>query len=530
MARTNTSATNVGAVDINVDPYAGYSIGGKPILPLTGGEDNVLNHLWYGVTIASPNNVITYSFMQTPTLTGRYNAPRDPGTASDNPHSAFFPGQAAADGYYPFTTEQQAAARAAIQLWDDLIPQHFVETRGNGADIQFANSNDPGQAYAWPPYWSGLGSSFQGDVFTHDPVTNPSNMQFGFGQYGNTTLVHEIGHTLGLSHPGNYNAGSGGPITYGNDAEYFQDSQEYTIMSYFGAWNTGGAPIDWRYSGGIFYDNSPQGPMLHDIYAIQTAYGLDPTTRATATVYGFNSNAGNALYDFNQNFTPYLSLYDAGGNDTIDLSGFHASQYLNLNSGEFSSIGDVLMSTAQFGHAFHDGYLAATGVDLYTRGYTDTVLGNIALSGLASTEAANAAAIAADTGVGGIGTVNYENFSIAYNTIIENAVGGQGNDLIVGNGAANRIDGQGGNDVLIGGANGDVFVFQNNGSTDTIADFQTGLDKIDLSGVNGASAAYVSYNAAAHSVQIDTNHDGTADMFIKVFGTGPVASDYIFHA
>jgi serralysin len=329
------------------------------------------------------------------------------------------------------------------------------------------------------------------------------------------------------------------PITYAGDAQYFQDSQEYTIMSYFGAWETGGAPIDWRYTGGAFYDSSPQGPMLHDIYAIQTAYGADPTTRSGDTTYGFHSNAGNALYDFNQNPLPYYAIYDAGGaNDKIDLSGFQSSQYINLTPGTFSSIGDVTMTKEQLGHAVHEAYLNYLGVDLYDAGYTDTTLGDISLGWLASTKAGNAAAIAADTGVSGIGTVNYENFAIAYNTIIENAVGGQGKDLIVGNDVNNNLDGQGGNDViegglgsdtLIGGAGSDLFVFGNDGSTDTITDFQTGADKIDLRGLSGVTAADVSYNATTHQVEINLDHTGAADMFINsvnLVGSG----DYLFHA
>jgi serralysin len=55
-----------------------------------------------------------------------------------------------------------------------------------------------------------------------------------FGGYGFITYLHEIGHALGLSHPGTYNAGQG-TLSYGNSAEYFQDTRKYTVMSYWDA-------------------------------------------------------------------------------------------------------------------------------------------------------------------------------------------------------------------------------------------------------------------------------------------------------
>jgi serralysin len=72
-------------------------------------------------------------------------------------------------------------------------------------------------------------------------------------------------------------------------------------------------------------------------------------------------------------------------------------------------------------------------------------------------------------------------------------------------------------------------VFDNDGSTDTIKDFSTGNDKIDLSNVVGATAAYVHWDAAHNQVTIDTDHNGTADMFINIMGSAPVSGDYIFH-
>jgi serralysin len=301
-------------------------------------------------------------------------------------------------------------------------------------------------------------------------------------------------------------------------------------MSYFGAWNTGGAPIDWRYSGGVFYDNSPQGPMLHDIYTIQSIYGADPTTRLGDTTYGFNSNAGNDLYDFTKNPLPFYAVYDAGGsNDTIDLSGFKSSQYLNLNSGAFSSIGDVTQTQEQLGHAVYEAYLQL-GTDLHTK-YTDTQLGAISLGWLAGAKADNAASILADTGVSGIGTVNYENFAIAYGTTIENAIGGQGRDLLVGNAADNHLTGGKGNDVLVGNGGADTFIFANDGSTDTVKDFTTGVDKIDLHNIAGATLANTTYNATTHVLAVDVDHNGVTDLSIVVLGNAVnLSTDVMFHA
>lgn len=67
-----------------------------------------------------------------------------------------------------------------------------------------------------------------------------------FGGYGFQTYIHEIGHTLGFSHPGPYNAGSGGAITYATSAEFAQDNRQYTIMSYFGGYAPGAG---WQQEG-----------------------------------------------------------------------------------------------------------------------------------------------------------------------------------------------------------------------------------------------------------------------------------------
>lgn len=493
--------------DFNLDQVydLGFRVfGGKPILD----QPDVIKQIDAGTTIHSSNGVITYTFLDKSHLTGLYN----------NPTAGFD----SAYGLSVYTPAQQAAARASIQLWDDLIPQSFRETGGMGADIVFANSLDPAQAYAYYP--GARGWKFQSDVFTNDPnnveAGNWTNNWFTNLGYGNTTLVHEIGHTLGLSHPGTYNFGQdldgdGEPddITYDNFAEYAQDSNQYTIMSYFGGNETGARVVNWL---GLL-DANPQTPMLHDIMTIQAKYGSDLTTRVDDTVYGFHSNAGNAIYDFGQNPYPYLSIYDAGGNDTIDLSGYNVSQFIDLHAGAFSSIGGGLPDAAA-ANAYLDNIVAIGGPDL---GDYDLATWNFYINLF---QTANANSIAADqqflgqSAVTGIATTEYQNVSIAYGTIIENAIGGSARDLIHGNQYDNVLSGLGGNDVirgfegndtiyggigndvlnggagndrleggagadtLTGGTGNDTFAFNNIEIGDLITDFRTG-DMIDLSGL-----------------------------------------------
>lgn len=492
----------------SLDPYAGGTFRDKPILDLNG----VLDHLVTGQKIKASNGVITYTFLDKDHLVGLYNNPKY--------------GFTAGDGLSVYTDAQKAAARADIQLWDDLIPQTFKESKGMGADIVYANSVDPAQAYAYYPGKQGW--KFQSDVFTHDPATNWTNNWFTPGGYGNTTLIHETGHSLGLSHPGAYNFDPNVTQDYVGLAEYAQDSRQYTIMSYWDASETGAVIVNWN----ELLFSTPQTPMIHDIAAIQSIYGADKTTRAGDTTYGFHSNAGNDLYDFNKNPYPFLSIYDAKGNDTIDLSGFTASQFLDLHAGSFSSIGQGAPTEAAANAALAHlteisgidfGTVAQSSLDFYLDLYGGF----------------NADSIAADTGVIDITASEYSNFSIAYGVTIENGTGGSARDLLWGNEVANVLKGMGGddviqgyegNDVLYGGDGADTFVYgdADTHGTDTIGDFQTGVDKIDFSQLD-ITASDVSYNATTHKIEINLDHTGGADMFINV-AAAVAPTDFIFHA
>ncbi|MEJ1937404.1 M10 family metallopeptidase, partial [Nostoc sp. NIES-2111] len=266
--------------------------------------------------------------------------------------ASWFPyGEAA--GFSQFAASQKAAATLAISLWDDLIqPDFSLAANAQTANIKYANTTtNISYAHAYyPANWSGAGSVWMNSYYGANTGTNDI-VTPKVGQWGFMTYLHETGHALGLDHAGEYNGGS---PTYATNAAYFQDSQQFTLMSYFTASNTG---ADWVASDGRTY--YAQTPMLYDIAAIQAIYGAETTTRATNTVYGFGATAGITwVYDFAQNQHPVLCIYDSGGYDTLNLSGFASASVIDLTPGSFS---DCDMMTKNISIAFNTWIEAAVG-------------------------------------------------------------------------------------------------------------------------------------------------------------------------
>lgn len=404
---------------------------------------------------------VHYSIMRTET------PPRDTGSPGVDEIDAF------ADGFMDSFMGDDTMYRTAVQsfeLWDDLMALDLTEIAESKAKAE-ADAGGPLITFAYTEGLFGAhtpdtdNTLIAGNQYAIDSrqvwieksergVDDPAD--FAFGQHGRWTYLHEIGHSLGLSHAGLYD---GAGHTYERHAEYAQDTRQFTVMSYFGKWMAGADGI-WRFD----YDADarapgllPQTPMLHDIAAIQDKYKPEGDTRSGDTTYGFHSTADRDVFNFDLNQTPILTIWDSGGNDTLDVSGFykrldsgvvvHPNQYVDLRAGQFSDVGFLQ--------------------------------GNVA---------------------------------IANDCTIENAIGGRGNDTIVGNGVGNMLDGGAGNDRidggagsdriigglgadwLIGGTGKDVFEFYwlaeslpTKTGQDIIADFEIGTDRIDLRGIDANS-------------------------------------------
>src|SRR5262245_823640 len=151
---------------------------------------------------------------------------------------SFPTGHASHDPYYsydfewaswsPLSSGEQAAVRDALTIWAGLANVKFVEVADNSStvgELRFAYSDKVSSygAAAWaytPSEHPAAGDVwFSPDFSDDDPFVHP-------GSYGYLTILHEIGHSLGLKHPFEVYDGSG-PVIPANLDNYF-----YSIMSY----------------------------------------------------------------------------------------------------------------------------------------------------------------------------------------------------------------------------------------------------------------------------------------------------------
>jgi serralysin len=190
-----------------------------------------------------------------------------------------------------------------------------------------------------------------------------------------------------------------------------------------------------------YFTYEPTTPMVLDILAMQHMYGANTATAAGNTKYSFN---GWSFY--------HQTIWDGGGTDTIVYSSGGGGEIdLNAGVGGGSKLG-----------------VAVDIVDFNSQ----TVVSDV------------------------------YNVYIAYGTVIENAVGGVGSDVIIGNRVANLLNGGEGDDTISGGAGNDTL----NGAGG--ADSMNGGAGNDVYHVNGLSDKVRETGTA--STEIDTVYSGSS--------------------
>ena len=382
-------------------------------------------------------------------------------------------------GFSRFNTAQIVQTELALKSWSDVANIQFVRVVGSKtpysdtATVLFGNYSSGAEgasAFAFVPKGKDPSTS-SGDIWVNN--TYNYNPPPAVGNYGGLTLVHETGHAIGLFHPGAYLGDATGEITYANDAEYYEDSRQYTIMSYFSGTNTG-----------VKLPAFSAAPLLDDIAAAQELYGANMKTRTGNTVYGFHTNADRPWFflDHNSSIAEF-AVWDAGGNDTFDFSEYASKQVIDLRQGHFSDIG-----------GFTGNVAIAMGTDIENAigGFaSDTILGNDLANILDGGVGGGYDTI---SGFGGNDTINGNDGN-------DRLSGGGGDDRLTGGDGNDWLSGDAGNDTLTGGLGADTFHFARGDGIDRITDFnRSNGDVVNLD----ASITYtVSQQGANTAITLD---------------------------
>ena len=226
-----------------------------------------------------------------------------------------------------WTAAWKSAFTAALTEWSNVANLSFTEA-GSGsnfnvstADIAVTLTSDDleldfaGLGIFPSPHLANLltsqsdGFSYprpEGDIFYVSTSGLFDSLEPG--QVGFETILHEIGHALGLKHP--FDDGINGRPTFASLGIAQLDSDTYTVMSYNG-------PPSLDSTG------YAATPMPLDILAIQRIYGAN-----------MSYHTGDDVYELHDDGV-MRTIWDASGDDTLDASSLTTAT-IDLRPGHLS--------------------------------------------------------------------------------------------------------------------------------------------------------------------------------------------------
>lgn len=336
-----------------------------------------------------------------------------------------------ARGFLPFTAEERSAAKATLALISSQFNITFsevVETTASTTavgQLRFSNSTQGASSgYAYFPPLNGVGDNSNGDNFINN---NPKyltdySILTAQGAFNWSLMIHEVLHSLGLKHPGNYNAGEPASVVPGNFLVKTEDNPNNSVLSYI---------------------DNPQGLQridlgVYDMLAMTYLYGAK-AFRVESNQYVFSNTAANQVAASSaSNLTNTVVLMpdtgrflqlvnDTGGDNFFNFQSMTAGVTVNLGQGQSSSAGFLA-----------DGTTAAI-----------------------------------------------DNIQIAFGTEINTVFGSKFNDRLIGNLAANWLEGGPGNDTIDGGPGADIVQFNGKQENYLISKTSNGYKIVDKTGVDG---------------------------------------------
>ena len=227
------------------------------------------------------------------------------------------------------------------------------------------------------------------------------------------------------------------------------------------------------------YSQSPNGVNVH----LGNGLASDDGHGGIDTLFGIEGIGGSRFDDIltgdgGDNFFEPLRGNDtvdgAGGNDLVMYRGALGDIVIDLRAGNASHSSGEVDTNALSGNVGNDRLIGFTGDDLLLGG-----LGNDVLFGNSGADLIN---------------------------------GGAGNDRLFGSFGDDELFGGIGNDVLSGGDDADVFFFGPGSGIDTVTDFTTGTDVINVNAYGFADFAALSNLISDVNGRAQINLNGTTDV------------------